>query len=108
MDAYAPPVSLLRPSPTTPVAPAGLDEARIRKAARDFEASFISAMLQPVFEALPTDGAFGGGSGEAAFRSFMVDAMARETARRGGVGLSDVVARELIAMQAAAQRPGGV
>jgi len=73
--------------------------AAIRKVAEDFESAFLSAILQPMFNSLSTDAPFGGGQGEAAFKSFMVDAMAKQTARAGGVGLADAVVRQMLQMQ---------
>ena len=100
MSDLAPPTTLLRPAAAAPAA-AGLDPARARRVAEDFEASFLSAMLQPMFASLSTEAPFGGGAGEATWRSFLVDAMARQTVRNGGVGVSDAIQRELLALQAA-------
>ena len=73
--------------------------ARMKKTAQDFEAGFLSMMLKPMFEGLKTDGPFGGGDAEATWRSFMVDAMAKQTARAGGIGLADTVMSEMIKLQ---------
>ncbi|HRD28380.1 MAG TPA: rod-binding protein [Caulobacter sp.] len=78
------------------------DLARKRKseeAARSFEASFLSTMLQPMFEGLSTEAPFGGGQGEAMFKSFMTDAIAKQTAKRGGLGIGDMVQREMLKLQ---------
>jgi len=77
------------------------DTARMRAAAAQFESQFIAQMLRPVFDALPTDGPFGGGEGEAMWRSFMVDAMAQQTVKAGGLGLSDAILAEMIRLQEA-------
>jgi Rod binding domain-containing protein len=99
------PVGLLSPTPTAPSAPgANLSPAaldRIRKTAQDFEASFLSEMYKPMFEGLSTDGPFGGGEAEGTWRSFLIDAMAKQTVKAGGVGLSNVVMSEMIKMQEA-------
>jgi len=92
------PVDVLNPV-RAPAANAANTPAAIRKVAEDFEASFLQAMLQPMFNALSTDGPTGGGQGEAAFKSFMVDAMTRQMARAGGVGLADSVMRQMLQMQ---------
>ncbi|MEI9902709.1 MAG: rod-binding protein [Asticcacaulis sp.] len=65
----------------------------------DFETMCLSNLLSPMFEGLSTDGPFGGGQGEAAVRSFYIDAMARNMARRGGIGISDMMQKQLIRMQ---------
>jgi flagellar protein FlgJ len=72
---------------------------QIRKAAQDFEATFLASMLQPVFEGLETAAPFGGGPGEAMFKSFLTEAMAKQMAKAGGVGVADVVAREMLRLQ---------
>ena len=96
--AVAVPIDTLNPV-RAPSAVTARTPAEIRKTAEDFEAAFLSSMLQPIFNQLPTDGMFGGGQGEQAFKSLMVDAMARQMARAGGVGLSDAVARQMLIMQ---------
>lgn len=73
--------------------------AKMRQTAEDFEAAFLSQMMKPMFEGLSTDGLFGGGEGEATWRGFLVDAMARQTAKAGGVGLADQVVAEMLKMQ---------
>ena len=77
------------------------NQAAATKAAKDFEAVFISQFLGQMFDNIPTDGPFGGGQGEAMFRSMMVDQYGKEVEKRGGLGLSSVVAAELIKMQEA-------
>ncbi len=72
---------------------------QMRKTAQDFEASFLSQMFKPMFEGLETDGPFGGGSAEETWRSFLLDAMARQTVKAGGVGLADTVMSEMLKMQ---------
>lgn len=78
-----------RPQPT----------ARMRETAQAFEASFLSQMLKPMFEGLSTDGPFGGGQAEETWRGFMIDAMAKQTVRAGGIGLADQVVSEMLKMQ---------
>jgi len=78
-----------RPQPT----------ARMRETAEAFEASFLSQMLKPMFEGLSTDGPFGGGQAEETWRGFMIDAMAKQTVRAGGIGLADQVVSEMLRMQ---------
>lgn len=87
----------------TPAQPRRGDEAQLRRTAEDFEATFLSQMLKPMFEGLQTDGPFGGGSAEETWRSFLIDAMARQTVRSGGVGLADRVMSEMLKMQEQAQ-----
>ncbi len=92
--------NLMRPLPGAPTATSA-DAARTRRTAEEFEASFLSQMFKPMFEGLRTDGPFGGGEGEATWRSFMIDAMAKQTVRAGGIGLADRVMAEMLRMQEA-------
>jgi flagellar protein FlgJ len=73
--------------------------ARMRETAEAFEASFLAQMLKPMFEGLRTDGPFGGGEGEETWRSFMIEAMARQTVKAGGIGLADSVVAQMLKMQ---------
>jgi flagellar protein FlgJ len=87
-----------------PYAPAALPLAdaatrgRIQKTATDFEASFLQVMLGQMFSTVDT-GAFGGGVGEDAFKSFLTDSMAKSMAAHGGIGLSKDIAREMLKLQ---------
>jgi Rod binding domain-containing protein len=72
------------------------------KAAQDFEAVFLSEILSPMFEGLPTDGPFSGGPSEGIFRSMMVEQYSKSIAAQGGLGLADSVKRQLLQAQEAA------
>jgi len=103
--------TLLQPVPTTdlakaaPSAPALDPEAvervrtRAKETAEKFEGQFLSFMFQQMFEGVKTDGPFGGGHGEEMFRSLMTDAMGKQMAKQGGIGLADTVQREMLKMQ---------
>lgn len=89
---------LLRdPTSALPGKPKNLED--LRRTAEAFEASFLSQMMKPMFEGLSTEAPFGGGAGEAAWRGFLVDAMAQQTVKAGGVGLADSVLAQMIKMQ---------
>jgi Rod binding domain-containing protein len=64
-----------------------------------FEQMFLAQMLTPVFDAIDTGGMFGGGSAEKMLRSFQVDAFAGSIVAKGGIGLAQDVAREILRMQ---------
>lgn len=72
---------------------------QIRQTAQDFEASYLSQMLKPMFEGLSTEAPFGGGAGEEMWRGFLVEAMAKETAKAGCVGLADKVMSHMLKAQ---------
>lgn len=78
---------------------AGLDKQAARQAAEQFEAVFLSQMLQPMFETIPTDSFMGGGHAEKVYRGMMVDEMGKQIAKQGGVGIADTVYREILKLQ---------
>ncbi len=90
--------STLPPTASPAVAPATAT-ARMRETAEAFEASFMAQMLKPMFEGLSTDGLFGGGEAESTWRGFLVEAMAKQTVRAGGIGLADQVVSQMLKMQ---------
>ena len=98
------PLDLIRPVTTAPTSGVATgDEAQKRaaigKASQDFESSFLSNMLGQMFEGLQTDGPFGGGQGEAMFRSVMMDTFGKQIVKSGGVGVAASVQREMLKMQ---------
>lgn len=103
--------TLLKPVPTAELskaAPGALTpdpeaadriRARAKDTAQKFEGQFLSFMFAQMFEGVKTDGPFGGGHGEEMFRSLMTDAMGKQMARSGGIGLTDTIQREMLKMQ---------
>jgi flagellar protein FlgJ len=73
--------------------------AAIKKAAKDFEASFLSTTLASVFKDVTTSAPFGGGEGEDAFKSFLNDAFAKQMVKAGGIGIAAPVQREMLRLQ---------
>lgn len=73
--------------------------AKIAETAKNFEASFVSVMMQQMFEGVKTSEPFGGGNGEAMFKSVLTDAMSKQVSQAGGVGLSATIQREMLKMQ---------
>ena len=79
----------------------GNDLKQMRKVAKDFEAVFISQMLQPMFQNLGAEAPFGGGHGEDVWRSLQVQEYGKAITNAGGIGIADKVMREMIQMQEA-------
>jgi peptidoglycan hydrolase FlgJ len=73
--------------------------AAAKKAAKDFEAVFLAQVMGQMFEGISTDGPFGGGQGEAMFRSLMMDEYGKQLSAQGGIGLAASVTRQLLSMQ---------
>jgi flagellar protein FlgJ len=78
------------------------------KSAKEFESVFISQFLGSMFSGIPTDGPMGGGEGEEMFRSMMVNEYGKSIEARGGFGLANSVARQLLKHQEAAQPQASV
>ena len=93
------PPGLLKPT-AQPSAAELARRGKIEATARDFEAQFLGVMFEQMFDGAG-DGAglFGGGPGEAIFKSFLTDAMAKQVAKAGGIGVGQAVAREMLKMQ---------
>ncbi|HEY2708084.1 MAG TPA: rod-binding protein [Caulobacteraceae bacterium] len=92
-------------------APAAASAAELAKrgathqTAEKFEASFLSTMLQTMFKSVSTAPPFGGGPGEDMWKSFLTEAMAKQMSKRGGIGVSKVVEREMLKLQGLTETP---
>ncbi len=99
-------VGILPPA-DQPVA-TSLPEAQVAKAwkaAQDFEAMALGQLLQPMLATVDTaHGAFGGGSGEEAWKPMFVDAIAKSLAAHGGIGIAHPVFVEMLRAQEARTR----
>ena len=94
------PLSALKPQGLAPPTPSQTaSRAAIHKTAQKFESQFTSTMMGMMFEGLSTEAPFGGGAGEEAFRSFLMDAFADQISKRGGIGVANAVQREMLKMQ---------
>lgn len=89
------------PAIATPLPPAQV--AKLWQGAEDFEAMALGQMLAPMFDTVDTaHGPFGGGAGEAAMKPMLVDALARQIAAHGGLGLAAPVFATMLRSQEAA------
>jgi flagellar protein FlgJ len=99
-DLALPVVSPALLAPTDATSAADLAKrGQIKQTAQKFEASFLSIMLQQMFEGPETAAPFGGGPGEQMFKSFMAEAIANKMVKSGGVGLAASVQHEMLKMQ---------
>jgi Rod binding domain-containing protein len=89
----------------TPKVTQTADPALAAKTGHDFEAMFLSQMLQPMFEGVnKSNSYFGGGHGEEAFSSMLVDEYGKAMADHGGVGVAKMVADTILKSQTAADQ----
>lgn len=70
-----------------------------RQVSEDFEAVFLSQMLQPMFQNIEAEEPFGGSPSEKMWRTMQVDEYGKAIARAGGIGIADAVFREIIKTQ---------
>lgn len=77
----------------------GASMEKIDAAAQEFEAQFISQMMENMFSGLDTDGPLGGGDAEETYRSMLVNEYGKLISRAGGIGVADHVKREMLALQ---------
>lgn len=79
---------------------------RVDAAARDFEAVFLSQMMERMFETVPVSEEMGGGFAEETYRSLLMNEYGKIMANAGGIGLADHVKTELLKLQDIG--PGGL
>jgi flagellar protein FlgJ len=72
---------------------------QIKATAQKFEASFLSSMMQNMFEGVKTEAPFGGGAGEDMFRSLLTESIAKQVTKAGGIGVAASVQREMLKLQ---------
>jgi flagellar protein FlgJ len=71
------------------------DPAQAKKVAQEFEAMFVGMMLKSMRETVGKDKLTGGGHGEETFRSLLDQEYAAAATRNGGVGLAQMIEKEL-------------
>jgi len=84
---------------------ASVSRQNIKETAQNFEASFLSVMLNEMFKGVEQSAPFGGGQGEQMFKSFFADAVAKQVTRAGGIGVAASVEREMLKMQGLSEEP---
>lgn len=83
-------------------------EENLKKAqetAENFEAFFMTKMMESMFEGISTEGMFGGGHAEKIYRSLLLDEYGKAMAKTGNVGVSDSIMQSILDMQEAMSTP---
>ena len=88
-----PPPARLRPTQAT--------GDKLHTQANDFEAMFLSSMMQHMFTAIGKDGPLGNGQGVGVWRSMLTDQYAKSIVKSGGLGIANQVYKSLLARQTA-------
>jgi Rod binding domain-containing protein len=73
--------------------------AAAKSAARDFEAFFVTSMLESMYAGMKPDPEFGGGSGEEMYRSLLNQEYGKAIAARGSLGIANTILGEMINLQ---------
>ncbi len=76
-----------------------LNESQIRQTAKSFETMVLGQLLSHMFTDLDPNNPMGGGKGEEIFQSLMVDEYAKGISQNGGVGIADMVEKQLLQYQ---------
>ncbi len=99
LSAIASPIDTLSGAVTATSAKDLAKRGQIKETAQKFEASFLSVMMQSMFDGVKTSEPFGGGQAEDMFKSLLTEAMAKEVSKSGGVGLANSIQREMLKLQ---------
>ncbi|MBY0356050.1 MAG: rod-binding protein [Rickettsiales bacterium] len=71
-----------------------VNHAQLEKTAQEFEATFLSQMMEHMFEGVKTNPLTGGGEAEDIYQSMMIDEYGKLIARAGGVGIANHVIQQ--------------
>ena len=71
----------------------------VLKAAKEFETSLLTAMLEQMWTGVEAEAPFGGGHAEKVYRSMVVGEYAKSISAAGGIGIADHVYREILSAQ---------
>jgi flagellar protein FlgJ len=78
------------PAPKT-----GVDRPALQKGVEEFESFFLYFMLKVMRESVPQTSLFGGGPAQEIYTSLFDEEISKAMAVRGGLGLSDLLLKEL-------------
>ena len=84
------------PSPEKSAGKKGIDREKLKKACADFEALFIQQLLKFMRQAAPSKALLGNGPGTEIYQSLMDQEMSNHLAKRSGIGLGDMMARQIL------------
>ena len=89
----------LQPAQGIPMGGTPAKTAAVKKAAQDFEAMFMSSMLESMTAGVKPNKLFGGGQGESMYRSMLNQEYGKALASTGTLGIADAIEREMLKMQ---------
>lgn len=83
--------------------PTRAEERRLRESAREIEAVFVQQLLKTMRQASP--GGVLTGTGQRVYQDMMDQELARAMAKGGGLGLADMLVRDVLRRQGAEKNP---
>lgn len=84
------------------------DRAEIKRVAEEFQSLFIEMMLKSMRNTVKQDSLTGGGQGEEVYGSLLDREYAMAISRRGGIGLAEMMEKQIIMQQEGAKAPSKV
>ncbi len=87
---------------SSPLLPA--QERQLRATAREVESIFLQQMLKTMRQAFPSGRAPLSGTGQRVYQEMMDEHMGRALAKGGGIGLADLLVRDVIRRQGTAKK----
>lgn len=74
-------------------------EEKINAVAQDFEAQFVSQMLEGMFSTVDLKGGLGGSDAEETYHSLLVNEYGKVIAKSGGLGIAAQIKRDMMKYQ---------
>ena len=85
-----------RPTPGSSPGEKKVDREKLKKACADFEALLVSRMLKLMRQSIPQNGLLENSPGKEIYQSLMDQELAKNMSHRGGVGLGEVLYRQVL------------
>jgi len=86
-----------RPTPASqPGEKKKVDREKLKKACADFEALLVARMLKLMRQSIPQNGLLQNSPGKEVYQSLMDQELAKSMSQRGGVGLGEVLYRQVL------------
>lgn len=94
-DSVQPP----RPLPGKVAGAKGATLEKIEATAKEFEAQFISQMLESMFATRDPSESLGGSEAESTYQSFMLQEYGKIISRTGGIGVAEQIKQSMLKLQ---------
>jgi flagellar protein FlgJ len=79
----------------------GLDRKAAMQVAKDFESVFLADAFKIMYDGVAVDPLNGDGNANQSWRELLIDEYAKSVEARGGIGLAEPIARQLLSIQEA-------